>query len=159
VTGSRPEYWAERRMHLIDIENMCGFVTPTSAKAFGDAYTSAGLIWRADHVVVGTSPASVAQTFLLPPGWRRVLGPPGPDGADFALANALPDVSLLTSFGELIIASGDHYFCEVAAVARAAGLRVLLVTTRGTLVSGELYRLVEHHIVLPMYATPRPVGM
>ena len=91
MTATRSVYWAERRIHLVDIENMCGFVTPTSARAFAEAYDSAGLIWRADHVVVGTSPASVAQTFPLPPGWRRVLGPAGPDGADFALTNALPD--------------------------------------------------------------------
>ena len=51
---------------------------------------------------------------------------------------------------------------SVAIVASKAGLHVSLVTTAGTLVSAELYRLVEDHIVLPLRATPpsraRPVA-
>jgi hypothetical protein len=155
VSGARPEYWGERRIHLVDIENMCGFVTPTSAKAFAEAYGSAGLIGRVDHVVVGTSPASVVQTYSLPRGWRRVLGQAGPDGADIALADALPDALMLTSFDGIVIASGDHHFCKVAIAATKAGLHVSLVTTKGTRVAAELYRLAEEHIVLPLRSTPR----
>ncbi|HEY8787583.1 MAG TPA: hypothetical protein VIM10_00400 [Actinopolymorphaceae bacterium] len=160
MRSTRSEYWAERRIHLVDIENMCrGFVTPTSARAFAEAYATAGVLGWADHVVVGTSPASVVQTYSLPRGWRRVLGAAGPDGADIALADALPDGLLLTSFDGLVIASGDHYFCKVAIAASKAGLHVSLVTTKDTLISAELYRLAEDHIVLPLRATPRtPAG-
>lgn len=138
---------------------MChGFVTPTSARAFAEAYRTAGVLGWADHVVVGTSPASVVQTYSLPGGWRRVLGEAGPDGADIALADALadalPDGLLLTSFDGLVIASGDHHFCKVAIAASKAGLHVSLVTTKGTLVAAELYRLTEEHIVLPLRSTP-----
>jgi hypothetical protein len=159
VTATRSEYWAERRIHLVDIENMCrGFVTPTSARAFAEAYDTAGVLGWADHVVVGTSPASVVQTYSLPRGWRRVLGQSGPDGADIALADALPDGLLLTSFDGLVIASGDHYFCRVAIAASKAGLHVSLVTTKGTQVSRELSRLAEDHIVLPVRTTPRTLA-
>lgn len=83
-----------------------------------------------------------------------VLGEAGPDGADIALADALPDGLLLTSFDGLVIASGDHHFCKVAIAASKAGLHVSLVTTKGTLVAAELYRLTEEHIVLPLRSTP-----
>lgn len=118
-----------RRLHLVDIENeVGGHVTPTSCLEFLAEYTRLGIIGDLDHVIVGCSPQTLRHTWVLPTGWRRVMGPRGPQSADLALIDAEPPPRHLASYSELILASADSGFVELALRARNAGLELTVVT-------------------------------
>lgn len=147
-----------RALHLVDIENMlAGWVTPDGCRAFLEAYLATGLLGAMDQVVVGVSKGSAAHTFPLPNGWRRALGPCGVDCADIALVRAVPHRARLRSFDTLVIASGDHFFCEVARDARDAGVRVVVVSQAGVGISAALYALADRHVTLPTSLSVRQV--
>ena len=113
-----------RALHLIDIENqVCGRVTPATCRDFLSSYRSLGLIGHADHVIVGVSPENLANTFTLPNGWRRVVGPEGAQSADLAILDAEPALPALQTYDELILASADAGFVALVLRARAAGLK------------------------------------
>lgn len=118
-----------RRLHLVDIENeVGGHVTPTSCLAFLAEYTRLGIVGDLDHVVVGCSPHSLRHTWVLPAGWRRVLGPRGPQSADLALIDAEPSPRLLSSYSGVVLASADGGFVDLAVRIRNAGLQLTVVT-------------------------------
>lgn len=131
ITGRESAHRAapRRRLHLVDIENeVGGYVTPTSCLEFLAEYTRLGIVGDLDHVVVGCSPYSLRHTWVLPTGWRRVLGPQGPQSADLALIDAEPSPRLLASYSGLVLASADGGFVELALRARNAGLELTVVT-------------------------------
>ena len=118
-----------RRLHLVDIENeVGGHVTAKTCLDFLAEYTRLGIVGDLDHVVVGCSPQTLRQTWVLPTGWRRVMGPRGPQSADLALIDAEPSPRLLASYAELVLASADGGFLDVATRAKDAGLLVTVVT-------------------------------
>lgn len=118
-----------RALHLIDIENqVCGRVTPATCRDFLASYRSLGLIGPADHVILGVSPENLANTFTLPIGWRRVVGPEGAQSADLAILDAEPALPALQTYDELILASADAGFLALVLRARAAGLKVTIVS-------------------------------
>lgn len=118
-----------RLLHLVDIENeVGGHVTPKTCLEFLAEYTRLGVIGDLDHVVVGCSPHSLRHLWVLPTGWRRVMGPQGPQSADLALLDAEPSPRLLASYSGLVLASADGGFVELALRARDAGLKLTVVT-------------------------------
>jgi hypothetical protein len=118
-----------RRLHLVDIENeVGGHVTPSSCLEFLAEYTALGVVGDRDHVVVGCSPHSLRHLWVLPAGWRRVMGPRGPQSADLALIDAEPSPRLLSSYSGLVLASADGGFVDLALRARTAGLELTVVT-------------------------------
>ena len=120
---------SNRALHLIDIENeVCGRVTPFTCREFYRSYNALRLLGPLDHVIVGVSPQSLADTSPLPAGWRRVMGPKGTQSADQALLDAEPPLAALRTYSELILASSDGGFLDLVLRAKAAGLRVTVVS-------------------------------
>ena len=138
-----------RRLHLIDIENeVMGRVTPASCREFAAAYAGLGIVGAHDQVIVGVSPNSLLATFVLPFEWRRVMGPDGPQSADEALLGAVSPTGLHSRFSELVIASSDHVFLELALRARQVGLLVTLVTNQSRTPHWRLYIAAHRHLTV-----------
>jgi hypothetical protein len=60
----------------------------------------------------------------------------GPDGADLELLDVLLNEDVATRFSHVVIGSGDGMFGEVAAALRDGGVRVTVVSRRGSLSPG-----------------------
>lgn len=145
---------AHRRIHFVDIENeVGGWVTPLACDEFAAEYRQLSVFGPMDQIIVGVSPYSIAATYTLPPGWRRVLGPQGPQSADKALLAEIPDDRRLASFTEVVIASGDRSFLTLALRARLAGLGVTLVTNRLFRPHWKLYKAASQHLTISVQSS------
>lgn len=145
---------AHRALHLVDVENqVCGRVTPASCRAFYAAYNALGVIRPMDHVIVGVAPENLVDTFPLPSGWRRVVGPSGEQSADLAIKNEEPAPSALTTYDELILASSDGGFLDLVLRAKSAGLRVTLVSNVHRLPHWQMYVAANRHLTLNLPST------
>jgi hypothetical protein len=146
--GSAPA-GTKRRLHLVDIENeVAGRVTPESCRIFLAEYVRLGILGGSDLVIVGVSPTSMVATYPLPAGWRRALGPDGPESADIALLTGVPAMDRWSSFSELVIASADHSFLALACQARGMGLAVTIVTNSSRPPHWRLYAAADRHLTL-----------
>ena len=123
----------KRRYFLVDIEN------PTrGAKASVDEVATFWSLLKQqapgvaphDHVVVGAS-RSVARKYrpaISGHNVKWVIGANAPDAADYALLAAIDLRRVARDYDELVIASGDHAFADLARRAKASGLTVHVVT-------------------------------
>lgn len=144
-----------RRLHLIDIENeVCGDLTPATCRDFYTAYTRLGILGPLDHVIVGVSPRTLSNTFALPVGWRRVMGPRGPQSADLALLAAEPAPDQLATYTELVLASADGGFLDLALRAKNAGLKLTIVTNRRRRPQRLLYAAAHQHLTVTVGLNP-----
>lgn len=149
-----PVRTSHRRLHLIDIENEVeGHVTPETCREFLTCYTRLGILGPQDHIVVGVSPVTLTHTFVLPAGWRRVMGPRGPQSADLALLAAEPATGNLTTYTELVIASADGGFLDLALRAKHAGLMLTVVTNRQRTPHWRLYTTAHRHLTITLLPT------
>ena len=141
-----------RSLHLIDIENqVCGHVTPSNCREFYIAYAELGLIRPGDHVVVGTSPESLADTFTLPCSWRRVMGPEGPQSADLAMLSAAAmTTEALRTYDSLILASSDGGFLDLVLRVKQAGLQVTLISNKLQAPHWQLYVAASRHLAIDL---------
>ena len=127
----------KRRYVLLDIEN----TTQGAARSAADVAE----VWRVlreqapgiaphDHVVVGAGRgfARRYRAAIQGPNVRWVVGANGPDGADRALLAAIDLYAVARRYDELVIASGDHAFADVARRARALGLSVQVIVTESS---------------------------
>ncbi|MCK5929055.1 MAG: NYN domain-containing protein [Nocardioides sp.] len=120
---------------LVDLENVTfgGRVSRTQLRALWHEFASVALEDSAEaHIVVGTS-RRTAQRYAgaLPArDVKWVIGPDAPDGADHALLSAIDLRRVARRYDELVIASGDHIFSDLARAARHHGLSVRAITTR-----------------------------
>lgn len=145
---------AARRLHLIDIENEVeGHVTPNTCREFLAAYTRLGILGPRDHIVIGVSPSTLTHTFVLPAGWRRVMGPQGPQSADLALLSAEPATEHLTTYSELVLASADGGFLDLALRAKHAGLGLTVVTNQRRAPHWRLYTAAHRHLTITINPT------
>ena len=126
----------ERRLHLVDIENLAGDSLPTLSQvreALG-LYTDCLAVEDMDQVEVASSHLTLLNAAL---GWPhahyRVRS--GPDGADLALLDVLRNENVATRFTHVAIGSGDHRFAEAAAHLAAQGVWVTVVSRRRSLSS------------------------
>lgn len=134
---------------MVDIENqVCGRVTPAACRDFHSAYSALGLVGPSDHVIVGVSPESLADTFTLPSGWRRVLGPAGSQSADLAILEAEPSLAALQTYDELILASSDGGFLDLVLRAKAAGLQVTIVSNAQQAPHWQMYVAASRHLTV-----------
>jgi len=123
-----------RRLHLIDLENVIG--DPDACERdiarLWDVYKRHAVgVGPTDHVIVATGAnLALAAWFALPAQGvqRRVRR--GPDGADLALLDACHVEHDARRFDELVIASSDHIFTELAETARSHGMRTHQVIGR-----------------------------
>lgn len=140
-----------RTYHLVDIENQLGgpaeFGVASMSEIPADAYRLVSIqyqkTWvRGDDLVWAACDASRAIEVkgAWPAGQLRCGR--GDDGADRALTTVFDAAAAARGCGRLIIASGDHWFCDTARQARAAGLIVEIVAWRGSL-ARELAELAD----------------
>jgi len=124
----------ERRLHLVDIENLAGDSLPTLSQvreALG-LYTDCLAVEDMDQVEVASSHLTLLNAAL---GWPhahyRVRS--GPDGADLALLDVLRHENVTSRFTHVAIGSGDYLFADAAAHLAAHGVWVTVVSRRRSL--------------------------
>jgi hypothetical protein len=124
----------ERRLHLVDIENLVGDPRPSLGQvrqALG-LYTSCLAFGAIDQVEVASSHLTLLNAAL---GWPhahyRVRS--GPDGADLALLDVLRHENVSRRFTHVAIGSGDHLFADEVARLAALSVWVTVVSRRRNL--------------------------
>jgi hypothetical protein len=121
-------------MVLVDIENLAGTASPTSAEveavmaALGEVVPGFG---EAQRVVACSHRAARTVAFACP--MARHLWRSGPDGADLALLEILEDEHVADRFEFVTICSGDGIFTAVAARLAEHGVDTTVVALKGHL--------------------------
>ena len=124
----------ERRLHLVDIENLAGDSLPglSQVHEVRELYSWCLPFGAMDQVEVASSHLTLVNAGL---GWPhahyRVRS--GPDGADLALLDVLRYENVADRFTHVAIGSGDHLFAEEAALLAAQGVWVTVVCRRRSL--------------------------
>ena len=124
----------ERRLHLIDIENLAGAAVPSLAmvREAQGRYAERLAFGTMDQVVIASSHLTLLTAAV---GWphARYRVRSGPDGADLELLDVLLHENVAARFTQVTIGSGDGAFARAAASLGAAGVRVTVVTRRRSL--------------------------
>jgi hypothetical protein len=143
---------SRRRLVAMDIENINGGAVntkPLADVAWLEVADAIGLC-DGEQVVIGVGPSSLLAAGLSRPNARLVMGR-GLDGADHALIEVLRDERVAARFDEIVIASGDGIFTEVAASLALEGVKVTVVARDGSL-SKRLQMAASNIITLPDHA-------
>lgn len=121
----------ERRLHLIDIENLAGASAPSlcQVREVHGLYTKRLPLRAMDQVVIASSHLTLLNAAL---GWphARYRVRSGPDGADLELLDVLLHENVAARFTQVVIGSGDGLFATAAAILAGAGVRVTVVSRR-----------------------------
>src|SRR5438552_129707 len=116
-TSSRARYgqplaargrFPERRLHLVDIENLVGAAAPSpgQVREVQGHYAERLAFGAVDQVVIASSHLTLVNAAL---GWphARYRVRSGPDGADLELLDVLLHESVTARFTHVAIGSGD----------------------------------------------------
>ncbi len=124
---------AARRLHLLDIENLCGtsHLTASMVAYVLDAYRREIGIGPSDHVVVGVSHHNALAAGRLVPD-ARICVRSGVDGADLALLDILEGEQVQDRFAEICLGTGDGIFADPTAAMAGRGARIRVVAGFGT---------------------------
>jgi hypothetical protein len=138
-----------RRLVAMDIENINGGAVndKTRASAAWREVRDAIALSGGEQVVVGVGPSSLLASGMGLSGARMVMGR-GLSGADRALVEVLQDENIARRFGEVVIASGDGIFSDVAAELGSQGVNVTVVARYGHL-SARLRLAAARVVLLP----------
>jgi len=116
-----------RRLIAVDAENLLG-CDPTIASAVCWEFAIVGLLHAVgfrqdlDHLVIAVAPHWAFTVMAIAPSARLVVRK-GRHGADLALCDALEDTAFIAGrYSEVVIASGDHIFCEAVRSLADAGV-------------------------------------
>ena len=136
-----------RTLHLVDIENLTGNALPCVATVMRTKKTYLDLLGLGDfdQVVIGCSHHAYVDVGV---GWGRSARyrvRSGPDGADLELLDTLRTEHVVERFSTVVIASGDGIFAAVAAELAAAGMPVVVVSSREAL--SPRLALAAHRVV------------
>jgi hypothetical protein len=154
-TASLP--FRKKRYVLADFENLTHGAKATCQQAaalWGILTQQAPGIAPHDHVVVGAARYVVRKYRAAVDGAnvKWVVGSDGPDGADRALLAAIDLRRVARDYDELVIASGDGAFTELARQAKALGLTVHVITTQHldqrSMLSRELSAVADFHTLI-----------
>ena len=147
----RPVRLSERRLHVVDIENLAGTGRPDigAVAQLRAKYTEVVGVSSGDHVVVACNPSCLVDVGA---GWglrrARYRVGSGHNGADLELLDVLECESVGERFTEVVIASGDGIFASAAAHLSWAGCGVTVVSRRRSL-SAKLAIAAQRVIYLP----------
>ena len=125
---------SHRRLVLADVENLLGTGDPTEQAVVQIRQDLLDVIGDVSHTlfeVASSHHAAAAVSFGFPEGrhhWRS-----GPNGADLALLGVFESDWQVGRFDEVVIASGDGIFAEVAAAVAASGVVCTVITRRAGL--------------------------
>ena len=153
--------FSDRKLHLVDIENVTGSARPSRAQieAFRSTYDELGLMQDGDLMIVACNHGAaieVMQAWLGP----RLLIRSGPDGADLAPLGVIANENVVARFGEVVVCSGDGIFAEEVARLASAGLattvvsRVESLATRLMLAAGSVVILMDDPEPIRLALTP-----
>jgi hypothetical protein len=127
-------WFPERRLHLVDIENLAGASLPGlgEVREVRALYAERLALGSLDQVEVASSHLTLVNAAL---GWPRAhyRVRSGPNGADLALLDVLRYENVPGRFTHVAIGSGDGVFAEAAAGLAAAGVWVTVVSRRRSL--------------------------
>jgi hypothetical protein len=126
----------ERRLHLVDIENLAGASLPGlgEVRQIRALYTERLAFGSLDQVEIASSHLTLVNAALgWPQAHYRVRS--GPNGADLALLDVLHYENVPARFTHVTIGSGDGVFAEQAARLAAAGVWVTVISRRRSLSS------------------------
>lgn len=130
----RTEEMLNRKVHLLDLENMvgAGHIREAEARLAREIYLATAVVSANDHVIVGVSHhnAFVAKSVFAD---ARVVVKSGFDGADLALQEVMAVENLHTRFGSAILVTGDGGFAHPVAALIGTGLKVGVIAPRGHL--------------------------
>lgn len=149
--------YLQRRLHLVDIENLIGRARPTLAEATTcrDRYKECAPVLPHDLVVVACNHGAVLPVGF---GWRgaRLLLRSGEHGAELALLNVIAREDIQRRFVEVVVGSGDGRFADAVAGLGAFGVEVTVVSNRRAL--SRRLKLAARHVVTfdakPLPTTP-----
>ena len=138
----------ERSLHLIDIENLTGSPSPSTAEVgwYHIAY-EAMHVGPKDHMVVAYSHHAAPSVRW---GWPRGrhLWRSGKDGADLALLEVITQERVEERFKSVVLASGDGIFADAVARLGAQGVDVTVVSRPESL-SQSLMLAASRHTLFP----------
>jgi hypothetical protein len=147
----------KKRYFLVDIENLthgAKAACQQAAELWGVLTRQAPGVAPRDHVVVGAARYVVRRyrAAIDGPNVKWVVGSDGPDGADRALLAAIDLRRVARDYDELVIASGDGAFTDLARKAKALGLTVHVITTQHpdqrSMLSRELSAIADFHTLV-----------
>jgi len=154
-TASLP--FRKKRCWIVDVENLTHGAKATCQQAaalWGVLTQQAPGIAPHDHVVVGAARYVVRRYRAAIDGAnvKWVVGSDGPNGADRALIAAIDLRRVARDYDELVIASGDGAFTDLARRAKALGLTVHVITTQHpeqrSMLSRELSAVADFHTLI-----------
>jgi len=153
-TASLP--FRKKRYFLVDTENLTHGAKGTCEQtaALWSVLKQAPGIAPHDHVVVGAGRYVVRKYRAVINGAnvKWVVGSELPNGADRALLAAIDLRRVARDYDELVIASGDGAFTELARRAKALGLTVHVITTQHpeqrSMLSRELSAVADFHTLI-----------
>jgi len=118
-----------RKIHLIDIENLCGSSMPTrrQVEAARVRYEDEVPIGNLDCVVIASARGNLFTAHLGWPG-ARYLARDGKDGADSCLAEVIVEEELPRRFGAAVVASGDGGLAPFVAHLASCGMETIVVS-------------------------------
>jgi hypothetical protein len=127
----------DRALHVVDIENLAGAAIPSFAMV------SAVQGWYRDRLAFGVDDQVVMAASHLglvnaARGWphARYRVRSGKDGADLELIDVLEHENIAARFTHVVIGSGDGIFGQPAASLASRGVRITVVSRRGSLADG-----------------------
>jgi len=127
----------ERTLHVVDIENLAGAALPSLAlvSEVQLKYLACLRFVADDQVVLAASHLALLNAGL---GWphARYRVRSGKDGADLELIDVLEHENVATRFSHVVIGSGDGRFGRAAASLAGRGVRITVVSRRGSLSPG-----------------------
>lgn len=123
-----------RRVHLIDIENLCGSNRPSQAQVelARTRYEDCVHVDSMDLVIVASAYGNLMNAAL---GWpdARYLCADGKDGADICLAEVIVEEGVCERFESVVLASGDGGFAPFIAHLAGRGLDTTVVSQSDSL--------------------------
>jgi len=127
----------DRALHVVDIENLAGAAVPSLAlvSEVQLRYLACLSFGVDDQVVLAASHLALLNAGL---GWphARYRVRSGKNGADLELIDVLEHENVATRFSHVVIGSGDGRFGGAAASLAARGVRITVVSRRGSLSPG-----------------------
>jgi hypothetical protein len=134
MLGTIGRSFPERRLHLVDIENLAAAKIPglSQIREVQNCYAEHLTFGAFDQVVIASSHLTLLNAGI---GWphARYRVRSGPDGADLALLDVLLREDIAARFTHVAIGSGDGVFAAAAASLAASGVRVTVVSHRNSL--------------------------
>ena len=146
LTVNRATY-INRRLHLVDIENLLACPRPTLSDVIAcrEQYNACAPVLRGDLVVVGCNHGAYLPVRY---GWAkaRLLLCSGEHGAESVLLDVIPGENVQRRFGKVVVGSGDGMFTDAVGQLGRLGVEVTVVANRRAL--SRHLRLAAKHIVL-----------